>query len=205
VRRAASRVRSPSRGRRCPQPMCREQLGVRKCRDRPEPWESPCSHDRRAEAAAPCHFPVVNGERRRIAGIEQCLHRAPYSASIGQMKDADAPRAAARPVRCGRSPPPAPPPVLAPYIDKLQPPKGKTIVIGAGKASAAMGAGPSRIAGIIRSKGLVVTRLRLRRRLQAHRDRRGGPSRARREGPRRRQPDTRQGEGPHRRRPRALP
>jgi hydroxypyruvate reductase len=54
-----------------------------------------------------------------------------------QMKDADA-RAllrdlfdaalgAARPATC-----------LAPYIDKLQPPKGRTIVIGAGKASAAM-------------------------------------------------------------------
>lgn len=39
----------------------------------------------------------------------------------------DAALAAARPASC-----------LAPYIDKLQPPKGKTIVIGAGKASAAM-------------------------------------------------------------------
>src|SRR4051812_4001463 len=56
---------------------------------------------------------------------------------MAQMKDADA-RAllrdlfdaalsAARPATC-----------LAPYIDKLQPPKGKTVVIGAGKASAAM-------------------------------------------------------------------
>lgn len=53
------------------------------------------------------------------------------------MKDADARAllrdlfdtalAAARPTTC-----------LAPYIDKLQPPKGRTIVIGAGKASAAM-------------------------------------------------------------------
>ncbi len=39
----------------------------------------------------------------------------------------DAALAAARPATC-----------LAPYIAKLQPPKGKTIVIGAGKASAAM-------------------------------------------------------------------
>jgi len=39
----------------------------------------------------------------------------------------DAALAAARPATC-----------LAPYIEKLQPPKGKTIVIGAGKASAAM-------------------------------------------------------------------
>jgi hydroxypyruvate reductase len=56
---------------------------------------------------------------------------------MAQMKDADARAllrdlfdaglAAARPATC-----------LAPYIDKLQPPKGRTIVIGAGKASAAM-------------------------------------------------------------------
>jgi glycerate 2-kinase len=56
---------------------------------------------------------------------------------MAQMKDADARTllrdlfdaalAAARPATC-----------LAPYIDKLQPPKGRTIVIGAGKASAAM-------------------------------------------------------------------
>jgi glycerate 2-kinase len=56
---------------------------------------------------------------------------------MAQMKDADARAllrdlfdaglAAARPASC-----------LAPYIDKLQPPKGKTVVIGAGKASAAM-------------------------------------------------------------------
>ena len=39
----------------------------------------------------------------------------------------DAALSAARPATC-----------LAPYIDKLQPPKGRTIVIGAGKASAAM-------------------------------------------------------------------
>ncbi len=39
----------------------------------------------------------------------------------------DAALAAARPATC-----------LAPYIDRLQPPKGRTIVIGAGKASAAM-------------------------------------------------------------------
>jgi hydroxypyruvate reductase len=39
----------------------------------------------------------------------------------------DAALAAARPATC-----------LAPYIDKLQPPKGRTLVIGAGKASAAM-------------------------------------------------------------------
>jgi glycerate 2-kinase len=39
----------------------------------------------------------------------------------------DAALAAARPTTC-----------LAPYIDKLQPPKGRTVVIGAGKASAAM-------------------------------------------------------------------
>ncbi len=39
----------------------------------------------------------------------------------------DAALSAARPATC-----------LAPYIDKLQPPKGKTVVIGAGKASAAM-------------------------------------------------------------------
>jgi glycerate 2-kinase len=39
----------------------------------------------------------------------------------------DAALAAARPATC-----------LAPYIDKLQPPKGRTVVIGAGKASAAM-------------------------------------------------------------------
>jgi glycerate 2-kinase len=56
---------------------------------------------------------------------------------MAQMKDADA-RAllrdlfdaalsAARPATC-----------LAPHIDRLQPPKGKTVVIGAGKASAAM-------------------------------------------------------------------
>ena len=38
----------------------------------------------------------------------------------------DAALAAARPATC-----------LAPYIARLQPPKGKTIVIGAGKASAA--------------------------------------------------------------------
>jgi len=54
-----------------------------------------------------------------------------------QMKDADARAllrdlfdaalAAARPATC-----------LAPYIDKLQPPKGRTVVVGAGKASAAM-------------------------------------------------------------------
>src|ERR1700722_17061145 len=40
----------------------------------------------------------------------------------------DAALAAARPATC-----------LAPYIAKLQPPKGCTIVIGAGKATAAMG------------------------------------------------------------------
>jgi glycerate 2-kinase len=39
----------------------------------------------------------------------------------------DAALSAARPATC-----------LAPYIDQLQPPKGKTVVIGAGKASAAM-------------------------------------------------------------------
>jgi glycerate 2-kinase len=39
----------------------------------------------------------------------------------------DAALAAAQPATC-----------LAPYIDKLQPPKGRTVVIGAGKASAAM-------------------------------------------------------------------
>jgi glycerate 2-kinase len=39
----------------------------------------------------------------------------------------DAALSAARPATC-----------LAPYIDKLQPPKGRTVVIGAGKASAAM-------------------------------------------------------------------
>jgi len=39
----------------------------------------------------------------------------------------DAALSAARPATC-----------LAPYIDRLQPPKGKTVVIGAGKASAAM-------------------------------------------------------------------
>jgi hydroxypyruvate reductase len=39
----------------------------------------------------------------------------------------DAALAAARPATC-----------LAPYIDKLQAPKGRTVVIGAGKASAAM-------------------------------------------------------------------
>ncbi|HYD07156.1 MAG TPA: glycerate kinase [Reyranella sp.] len=39
----------------------------------------------------------------------------------------DAALAVARPATC-----------LAPYIDKLQPPKGRTIVVGAGKASAAM-------------------------------------------------------------------
>ncbi|MDP1963588.1 MAG: DUF4147 domain-containing protein, partial [Reyranella sp.] len=39
----------------------------------------------------------------------------------------DAALAAARPATC-----------LAPYIAKLQPPTGRTIVIGAGKASAAM-------------------------------------------------------------------
>ena len=39
----------------------------------------------------------------------------------------DAALAAARPATC-----------LAPYIDKLQPPNGRTVVIGAGKASAAM-------------------------------------------------------------------
>jgi len=54
-----------------------------------------------------------------------------------QMKDADARAllremfdaalAAARPATC-----------LAPYIDELQPPQGRTVVIGAGKASAAM-------------------------------------------------------------------
>jgi len=54
-----------------------------------------------------------------------------------QMKDAaarallrdlfDAALSAARPATC-----------LAPYIDRLQPPKGRTVVIGAGKASAAM-------------------------------------------------------------------
>jgi len=54
-----------------------------------------------------------------------------------QMKDAaarallrdlfDAALSAARPATC-----------LAPYIDKLQPPRGRTLVIGAGKASAAM-------------------------------------------------------------------
>src|SRR6185503_14920016 len=37
----------------------------------------------------------------------------------------DAALAAARPATC-----------LAPYIDRLQPPKGRTIVVGAGKASA---------------------------------------------------------------------
>jgi len=61
----------------------------------------------------------------------------PYSAKIAQMKDADARAllrdlfdaalAAARPATC-----------LAPYIDKLQPPRGRTVVIGAGNASAAM-------------------------------------------------------------------
>ena len=39
----------------------------------------------------------------------------------------DAALSAARPATC-----------LAPYIDKLRPPKGRTVVIGAGKASAAM-------------------------------------------------------------------
>ena len=47
--------------------------------------------------------------------------------------------------------------------------------------------------------------LRLRRALQAHRDRRGRASRARREGPRRRRPHPRKGEGPHAGRSRALP
>src|SRR5258708_7768278 len=61
----------------------------------------------------------------------------PDGPEIGQVKDAgarallgdlfDAALAAARPATC-----------LAPYIEKLQPPKGRTIVIGAGKASAAM-------------------------------------------------------------------
>src|SRR5580765_640960 len=56
---------------------------------------------------------------------------------MAQMKDAaarallrdlfDAALAAARPATC-----------LAPYIDRLQPPKGRTVVVGAGKASAAM-------------------------------------------------------------------
>ncbi len=58
----------------------------------------------------------------------------------------DAALAAARPATC-----------LAPYIAKLQPPKGRTIVIGAGKASAAMARAvedqwPHRL------EGLVVTR-----------------------------------------------
>src|SRR4029453_13597558 len=58
----------------------------------------------------------------------------------------DAALAAARPATC-----------LAPYIEKLQPPKGRTIVIGAGKASAAMAkAGEDQWRHPI--EGLVVTR-----------------------------------------------
>ena len=53
----------------------------------------------------------------------------------------DAALAAARPATC-----------LAPYIEKLQPPKGRTIVIGAGKASAAMAKRRRGPAGRIRSK-----------------------------------------------------
>lgn len=61
----------------------------------------------------------------------------PYSGKMAQMKDADARAllralfdaalAAAQPATC-----------LAPYIDALKPPKGRTVVVGAGKASAAM-------------------------------------------------------------------
>jgi hydroxypyruvate reductase len=58
----------------------------------------------------------------------------------------DAALAAARPATC-----------LAPYIDKLQPPKGSTIVVGAGKASAAMAhAVEERWPHLL--EGLVVTR-----------------------------------------------
>jgi len=52
----------------------------------------------------------------------------------------DAALAAARPATC-----------LAPHIARLQPPTGKTIVIGAGKASAAWRA-RSRTSGHIRSR-----------------------------------------------------
>ena len=84
-----------------------------------------------------------------------------------------------------RSPPPVPRPASRPYIARLQPPKGRTVVIGAGKASAAMARAvedqwPHPL------EGLVVTRYGYGESLQEDRDRRGGASGARREGPRRR-------------------
>src|SRR4029453_5912014 len=96
----------------------------------------PCWRDRTAAAAAPC--PARCG--RKTAADRPALAvvaSRPYSAKIAQMKDVearallrdlfDAALAAARPATC-----------LAPYIENLQPPQGRTIVIGAGKASAAM-------------------------------------------------------------------
>src|SRR5258708_2191670 len=99
------------------------------------PWARSCSRDRTAAAAVPC--PSRCEQKTAADRQAPTLASRPYSGKMTQMKDADARAllrdlfdaalAAARPATC-----------LAPYIDKLQPPKGRTVVIGAGKASAAM-------------------------------------------------------------------
>src|SRR5215204_2661178 len=139
ARRAPRRARSRRRGRRCPSRYDATARPAR-CRDRPVPQARPCWRDRRAAAPAPC---PARCERKMAADRREraAVASRPYSAKIAEMKDAearallrdlfDAALAAARPATC-----------LAPYVEKLQPPPlgsgGRTIVIGAGKASAAM-------------------------------------------------------------------
>ena len=115
-----------------------------------------------------------------------------------------------KPVRCcatcsmQRLPPHVPRPASPPTSRSCSRPKGRTIVIGAGKASAAMAKAvedqwPHPL------EGLVVTRYGYGEACAQDRDRRGGAPRARREGPRRRRPHPRAGQGPHAGRSRALP
>ena len=84
------------------------------------------------------------------------------------------------------------------------PPTGRMIVIGAGKASAAMAQGRrGQLDG--RADGPGRDALWLRRAVRAHRDRRGGASGARRGERRRRRDASWTRSGPHCRRPRAVP
>ena len=80
-------------------------------------------------------------------------------------------------------------------------PKGRTVVVGAGKASAAMARAVEQ--NWRGRSGLVVTPLRTRRALRAHRDRRGGASGARHRGRGRRDAHLERVAGLKRRRPRA--
>jgi len=102
----------------------------------PSALGTPCWRGRTEQQHRRLALLVVNGKWRRIAGNEQLLHRVPICEDRANercrsrvlLRDLfDAALADARPATC-----------LAPYIDGLQPPKGRTIVIGAGKASAAM-------------------------------------------------------------------